>query len=93
MAGSGSSIRQWLFSVEEIGERLRVGRSDAGHIVPALLRFQEGIGAECNDKRRIVRRRIVPNRVDERSCHPGHFRRRVFVGGGGLLNAYFNIGF
>src|SRR5208282_3987634 len=85
-------VRRLLFSVEVVGERLSVRNPNPGHVVPAFLRFQAGIGAEGNDKRGVLDPRVVPDRIDEWSRDSGHFRRGVFVGGGRLLNACFNVG-
>jgi hypothetical protein len=45
MAGQVPSLRL-LFPEEEIREHLRVRRSYAGHIVPALIRLKTEISAE-----------------------------------------------
>jgi hypothetical protein len=43
----GHSITsEWLLCVEEIGERLRVRRSHARHVIPARSRVQAGIRTE-----------------------------------------------
>src|SRR3984957_310181 len=80
MAGQVPSLRL-LLPEEEIRERLRVRRSYAGHVVPALIRLKTEISAEGDHSHRVIYGEKVPQCADELVLGRGRrsqLRRSVF---------------